>query len=354
MTIRPVDAALRYARWGWAVFPCHETVRSQCSCGLADCSSPAKHPRTRRGLHDASTDPARVMAWWRRWPSANVGVRTGSVSGLVVVDVDRRPGGLVSLAKLEQRYGQLPATAAVEPAADATSGSPTRAAPSATAPAASAQASTYARTAATSSPHRASTSLGDAIAGQHRDPSNLCPTGSSTPAESRCETLQQMEVPSTQPLRHGRKQPSEPKLIVFGPALPATVIMRSTELRSVSDNSSAAGISPLRPSRMRSMTLESPVVSPQGRFVRRWEADYALASDSRVVRRCPRSLDWQSNCDRDVQCRLVHYVPSDQHVYLRPVPGVTSGVIQLRVFREHGVSTDTTSLLTEDGTTSSE
>jgi len=114
MTIKPLDAALRYARWGWAVFPCHEPIHGHCSCGHADCSSPAKHPRTRRGLHDATTDPTRLIDWFERWPSANVGVRTGSASGLVVLDVDRRPGGMATLATLERSHGELPRSAAVE------------------------------------------------------------------------------------------------------------------------------------------------------------------------------------------------------------------------------------------------
>ena len=36
---------------------------------------------------------ADVEAWWRRWPDANVGVVTGRVSGIVVLDVDPRSGG---------------------------------------------------------------------------------------------------------------------------------------------------------------------------------------------------------------------------------------------------------------------
>ncbi len=44
------------------------------------------------------------------WPDANVGVCTGSRSGFVVVDVDRRHGGEESLKELEQQYGKLPHT----------------------------------------------------------------------------------------------------------------------------------------------------------------------------------------------------------------------------------------------------
>lgn len=41
-----------------------------------------------RGFRDATTHLGQVEAWWRRTPEANIGIPTGSVSGLVVVDVD--------------------------------------------------------------------------------------------------------------------------------------------------------------------------------------------------------------------------------------------------------------------------
>lgn len=108
------DAALTYARQGWAVFPCHEPAPvDACSCGRPDCSSPAKHPRTRQGLKEASTDPATIAAWWHRWPSANVAVRTGAASRLVVIDIDPRHGGDESLDRLVATHGPLPATLAV-------------------------------------------------------------------------------------------------------------------------------------------------------------------------------------------------------------------------------------------------
>jgi len=103
-------AALAYARRGWAVLPCHHLSPGGCSCANADCASPAKHPRTRRGLHDATTDPRTVKHWWRRWPDANVGLRTGAVSGLVVLDIDPGHGGEATLAELVDAYEALPPT----------------------------------------------------------------------------------------------------------------------------------------------------------------------------------------------------------------------------------------------------
>lgn len=114
MTTSTGGAAIIYARRGWAVLACHDPVRAgDCSCGRPACASPAKHPRTRRGLHEATTDQAAIGAWWRRWPNANVAVRTGAASQLVVVDIDPGHGGEESLTALLATHGPLPDTLAV-------------------------------------------------------------------------------------------------------------------------------------------------------------------------------------------------------------------------------------------------
>jgi hypothetical protein len=69
-----------------------------------------KEPLTRQGVKDATTDEATVRRWWAQWPRANLGVATGGVSGLVVLDVDPRSGGDESLHDLEARHGPLPET----------------------------------------------------------------------------------------------------------------------------------------------------------------------------------------------------------------------------------------------------
>ena len=51
-----------------------------------------------------------ARGWFRTWPDAGVGIVTGAISGLVVIDVDRRHGGDVGLEKLEQEHGRLPTT----------------------------------------------------------------------------------------------------------------------------------------------------------------------------------------------------------------------------------------------------
>ncbi len=50
--------------------------------------APTKRPRTKRGFHDATQDPAQIRDWWRQWPDSLVGVPTGQGTQLVVLDYD--------------------------------------------------------------------------------------------------------------------------------------------------------------------------------------------------------------------------------------------------------------------------
>jgi hypothetical protein len=104
-------AAFAYRGLGWAVIPVHTPGARGCSCGRAGCPSPGKHPRVRWQTY-AERGPGieEIRGWWRRWPDANVGVLTGRVSGVAVLDVDPRRGGDAALAGFEARWGPLPAT----------------------------------------------------------------------------------------------------------------------------------------------------------------------------------------------------------------------------------------------------
>jgi Bifunctional DNA primase/polymerase, N-terminal len=57
---------------GYAVFPCR----------------PDKSPACPHGFRDASRDPAAILQLWHRWPGELIGIATGAVSGVWVVDVD--------------------------------------------------------------------------------------------------------------------------------------------------------------------------------------------------------------------------------------------------------------------------
>ena len=72
-----------------------------------DYGSVGKHPRVASWQTQASDDPMFVGQWWKLWPAANIGVLAGG-SGLVVLDVDPRHGGLDSLKALMDTHGVLP------------------------------------------------------------------------------------------------------------------------------------------------------------------------------------------------------------------------------------------------------
>ena len=74
---------------------------------------PGKHPRTRNGVKDATTDRTIIKAWWKRWPDANIGIATGRASGIFVLDVDGEVGK-ASLKELKAQHGRLPKTVTVK------------------------------------------------------------------------------------------------------------------------------------------------------------------------------------------------------------------------------------------------
>jgi len=87
----PTSIALGYLDRGWSVIPCHVPVDGGCSCGRATCNWPGKHPRVSwRQYSERLPTRKEVLAWFSdEFFSSNVGVVTGRVSGLAVVDVDR-------------------------------------------------------------------------------------------------------------------------------------------------------------------------------------------------------------------------------------------------------------------------
>ena len=108
-----LEAALAYAQRGWPVLPVHTVEEGRCSCCQPDCSSPGKHPRIKGGFKNATPKEEQIRAWWEKWPDANIGLATGFLPQLVVLDIDPRNGGDASLSQLEAEYGQLPHTLTV-------------------------------------------------------------------------------------------------------------------------------------------------------------------------------------------------------------------------------------------------
>ena len=92
---------------GWPMLPLfHIAKDGKCACGRYKCN-PGKHPRISKWPQLASTEPSQIADWWNQWPDSNVGIVTGSKSGLLCLDVDPRNGGDEALKKLEQRIGKV-------------------------------------------------------------------------------------------------------------------------------------------------------------------------------------------------------------------------------------------------------
>lgn len=70
--------AMRYASLGYSVFPL---------------TPGQKYPlKGTNGFKDATTDLVKIEQWWTTHPNANIGVATGAVSGLWVIDIDVKNG----------------------------------------------------------------------------------------------------------------------------------------------------------------------------------------------------------------------------------------------------------------------
>lgn len=66
------SAALYYGTKGLAVFPCASD----------------KTPLTKHGFKDATTDLTQISKWWQQDPNALIGMPTGEVTGIDVLDID--------------------------------------------------------------------------------------------------------------------------------------------------------------------------------------------------------------------------------------------------------------------------
>jgi hypothetical protein len=91
-----VETAQRYLDRGWCVLP----LRAR-----------DKRPLILwEPLQSARPSAEQVADWFSRWPDANIGIVTGEISNLIVLDIDPKHGGDASLERLEHRFGPLPAT----------------------------------------------------------------------------------------------------------------------------------------------------------------------------------------------------------------------------------------------------
>lgn len=100
-----LDSALNYAqKRQFATLPLYGITPSGCRCHN-NCASPGKHPWTPNGLKNASLEPDVLETLFRNKADSNIGIATGPISNIFVVDIDGSQGES-SLAN----YPALPTT----------------------------------------------------------------------------------------------------------------------------------------------------------------------------------------------------------------------------------------------------
>ncbi len=96
-----LSIALDYTAVGWHVFVLGRTKRPLANCPACR-SAGAGHDReactclTCHGFYAATTDPDRIAAMLVAQPAGLLAIRTGAVSGIVVIDIDPAHGGTVA------------------------------------------------------------------------------------------------------------------------------------------------------------------------------------------------------------------------------------------------------------------
>jgi Bifunctional DNA primase/polymerase, N-terminal len=86
---------------GWS------TGELRCDCSDETCPNLGKHPRI------PWSKEVGTAAMWEKWPYDGFGIATGKRSGIWVLDVDPRSGGVETLSALEQKHAPLPKTITV-------------------------------------------------------------------------------------------------------------------------------------------------------------------------------------------------------------------------------------------------
>jgi hypothetical protein len=101
--------AKEYVNVGWFVIPLHSVNDDlSCTCGNAKCTDVGKHPVTPRGLKDGSRDLTKLEEWFGGLSLRNIGIVTGEMSNLTVLDIDMGKGkfGAETWVELTRERGE--------------------------------------------------------------------------------------------------------------------------------------------------------------------------------------------------------------------------------------------------------
>jgi hypothetical protein len=94
-----MQAALKYASYGWPVFPL---------------VAGAKNPLTPNGVYDATTDEGQINPWWTHYWQANIGTPVGPTYHKVSIDVESTKGhgidGFVYWNELQETNEDIPSS----------------------------------------------------------------------------------------------------------------------------------------------------------------------------------------------------------------------------------------------------
>ena len=87
-----ISVALNWANSKQPIFPC---------------SPKTKRPCIKGGFKSAANDQDQIKKWWTEFPNAMVGMPTGDVTDIFVLDVDEhgKVSGNKTLAELEAKHG---------------------------------------------------------------------------------------------------------------------------------------------------------------------------------------------------------------------------------------------------------
>ena len=118
ITAARLAAAADYVARGWHVLLLHDVHTGKCSCGnpngKADHDTPegsgGKHPIGAAWGASAIAERGQLDAALTANPYANIGILTGQLSGIWVLDIDPRHDGHLRLLELEAQHGPLPYT----------------------------------------------------------------------------------------------------------------------------------------------------------------------------------------------------------------------------------------------------